>query len=85
MPCNTFSEIAVSHLIYAARLMLKWIMSCCGLKKAEANNITTKEPLIKVIRRWKWTYLPLPETSIGTTGWGGGEWRRGGAVKALKH
>lgn len=83
IPCNTFRETTVSHLIYAARLKLKWILSCCGLKKAEANNITTKEPLSKVVRRWKSTYPCLRSLSGQPGGVGLEEGRDCASPKAL--
>jgi hypothetical protein len=34
-------------------------LSCCGLEKAEANNISTKELCIRVIKKWELVY-PCP-------------------------
>lgn len=82
-PCHTFRETTVSHLIYVARLKLKWILSCCGLKKAEANNITIKEPLSKVVRRWKLIYPCLRSLSGQPGGVGLEEGRDCAGPKAL--
>lgn len=50
MPCNTFSETVVNCLKYGGSLKLKWVLSCWGQQKAEADYITAKSHLLKV---WK--------------------------------
>lgn len=83
MPCNTFSETVVNCLKYRGRLKLKWILSCCGRQKAEADYITAKKSFIKGTEDGNWF---IPGWDAHQDSWEGmGVEEEEKSVKAPKH